>query len=228
MLNSEILEIIETSNAQGWVMEPEAKKIFSLAGIEVPCFKWAKGLEEALSFANHIGYPVVAKIVSPAIIHKSEKGGVIPNIKDGSHLHEVFSRFSLIDKFAGILIEERLEGVELIIGGKMDYQFGPIVLMGIGGTAAEIYRDTSLRMAPLKRRDVVSMVEGLKSHQLLQGFRGSRPINLEKLSSMMIAFSTLLMELKDHVESIDLNPVMCTEDNCIVADARIMLPLTQI
>lgn len=224
MLDTEILEIIDTSKVQGWVMEPKAKQIISLVGIEVPRFKWAKDLEEAVSFADHIGYPVVAKVVSPAVIHKSEKGGVIPHIKDETHLHEVFSRFSLIDKFAGILIEERLEGLELIIGGKMDYQFGPVVLMGIGGTAAEIYRDTSLRMAPLNERDVMSMVEGLEAHQLLKGFRGSEPINFDKLSLMMIGFSTLLMELKGHVESVDLNPVMCTEDNCIVADARIMLP----
>ena len=138
-------------------------------------------------------------------------------------LREVFSQFSRIDTFAGILVEEKLSGIELIIGGKMDCQFGPVVLFGMGGTAAEIYQDISLRMAPLSENDVRSMWMDLKSYPLLEGYRGSKGIHFGKLFDMMIVFSKLLMELEGQIESIDLNPVMCSPENCVVADARIIL-----
>jgi len=105
----------------------------------------------------------------------------------------------------------------------VDYQFGPVILLGLGGTGVEIYRDTSLRMAPLKPRDVEAMVQGLKAHQLLEGYRGSEPINLPELNGLLVRFSRLVMTLEGLVESIDLNPVMCTPQRCLIADARIML-----
>jgi acyl-CoA synthetase (NDP forming) len=122
-----------------------------------------------------------------------------------------------------MLVEEILTGMELIIGAKIDFQFGPIVILGIGGTAVEIYQDTSIRMAPLTPKDVLSMIKNLKAHRLIEGYRGSEPVNLNKLTEIVVTFSDLLMELEDVVESIDLNPVMCSSKKCIVADARIML-----
>jgi hypothetical protein len=95
--------------------------------------------------------------------------------------------------------------------------------LGIGGTAAEIYRDTILRMAPINQGDVEFMVRGLKAHRLLEGYRGSQPINLEGLTRLMILFSNLVMNLEPHIESIDLNPVICSSKRCVVADARIIL-----
>ena len=224
MLSREMQDILSAARVQGWVMEPEAKRLLSLAGIEVPGFKWATDVNEAVRFAGDIGYPVAAKVVSPAVIHKSDKGGVVPGIEDEGRLRDIFNRFSLIDRFAGMLVEEMVEGVELIIGGKMDFQFGPVVLLGIGGTEAEIYRDTSLRMAPLNHQDVNAMVGRLKARPLLEGYRGARPIDFQKLSQTVITFSNLLMDLEGHIESIDLNPVMCSSESCVVADARIMLP----
>jgi len=224
VLSREMQDILSAARVQGWVMEPEAKRLLSLAGIEVPGFKWATDVKEATRFAGDIGYPVVAKVVSPALIHKSDKGGVVPGIENKDQLRDTFSRFSLMDRFAGMLVEEMIEGIELIIGGKMDYQFGPVVLLGIGGTEAEIYRDATLRMAPLTAQDVTSMVMRLKARPLLEGYRGSKPIDLQKLSQTVITFSNLLMDLEGHIESIDLNPVMCSSESCVVADARIMLP----
>ena len=116
-----------------------------------------------------------------------------------------------------------ISGVELIIGAKIDYQFGPVILLGIGGTGVEIYRDTSLRMAPLEERHVKTMVKELRAHQLLEGYRGSEPISMGEVIRMMIAFSDLAMELEGMIESIDLNPVMCSASRCVVADARIIL-----
>ena len=223
MLKHDIADILRRSSEQGWVMEPDAKSIFSIAGIDVPRFTWAKDLESALSFAGGIGYPVVAKIVSPEVIHKSDVGGVVPNILDAGRLTEVFNSFSRMKGFAGVLVEEMLTGIELIVGAKVDYQFGPVMLLGIGGTSVEIYRDTSLRMVPLRASDIDSMIADLKAHQLLEGYRGSEPVNKEALRRMLLSFSELVMDLAETIESIDLNPVFCSATNCTVADARIML-----
>jgi len=223
MLVQAFQDILNASKGQGWIMEPEAKRLLSLVQVEVPLFKWTDDVDEAVFFAGKIGYPVVAKVVSPAVVHKSEHGGVVPRVGSEKELRHVFSQFSRVDSFAGILVEERLSGIELIIGGKMDYQFGPVVLLGMGGTAAEIYQDISLRMAPLNESDIRSMCMDLKSYPLLEGYRGSKGIHFGKLAEMMIVFSKLLMELEDRVESIDLNPVMCSPENCVVADARIIL-----
>lgn len=223
MLNKEISAILGASKEDGWVVEPRAKRILSVAGLAIPRFTWAKEWEETLVFVKETGYPVVAKIVSPLVIHKSDVGGVVTNINSDEVLKETFFRLSGFDGFSGILVEEMVEGVELIIGAKVDYQFGPVVLLGIGGTGVEIYHDTALRMAPLVPRDVEFMAGSLKARSLLEGHRGSKPVNMQDLSRMMVAFSSLAMELEDHITSIDLNPVMCSPEGCIVADARMML-----
>jgi hypothetical protein len=223
MLTTEIRDIMSASRELGWVLEPEAKRLSSLAGLDIPQFIWATGLEEAVRFAREIGYPVVAKIVSPHVLHKSDVGGVAVGIDSEVKLGETFHRFSQLNGFAGMLVEEMLSGVELIVGAKVDYQFGPVILLGIGGTGVEIYRDTSLRMAPLTQVDVESMVKALKAHQLLEGYRGSEPVNLTELTRMLMAFSDLVMGIEGLIESIDLNPVMCSSRRCVIADARIML-----
>ena len=223
MLNSEIQDILHASQKAGWVLEPEAKRLLSLVGMQVPRYSWAKTSREAAEFAADIQYPLVAKIVSPKVIHKSDAGGVTVGIKDKMQLLDTFNRYSAFEGFAGMLIEEMVIGLELIVGAKIDYQFGPVVLLGIGGTGVEIYQDTVIRMAPLSSTDSRSMVNGLKGSKLLKGYRGSDPVNIEQLTHLMLRFSELLMDLEDQIESIDLNPVKCTGEQCIVADARIML-----
>lgn len=223
MLMEEINNILDRAEKDGWVMEPEAKLIFSQTGINVPRFKWTNVLEEATDFASQIGYPVVAKVVSPRIIHKSDSGGVVTGIRDDEELRGVFHKFSRFDGFAGILVEETLKGHELIVGAKIDYQFGPIVLLGIGGVGVEIYKDTVLRMAPIEKANVYSMIANLRAHEILEGYRGSNSIHLDELCSMIAVFSEFVLKIEDRIESIDLNPVFCTSDKCIVADARIVL-----
>jgi succinyl-CoA synthetase beta subunit len=223
MLMKKIRGILSDSRELGWVLEPEAKRLFSLAGLDVPKFMWTREVGEAVRFAREVGYPVVAKVVSPRILHKSDAGGVVTGIDGDDKLTETFGRLSRLKGFAGVLVEEMLSGIELIVGAKIDYQFGPVILLGIGGTGVEIYRDTTLRMAPLKEKDIDSMLKDLKAHQLLEGYRGSEPVNLAKLNGMVVAFSSLVMELEGFIESIDLNPVLCSSKRCVVADARIML-----
>lgn len=223
MLMKEVRDIISSSKATGWVLEPEAKRLFSFLGLDVPRFVWAKKVEEAIQFAEEIGYPVVGKVVSPKLVHKSDKNGVEIGIDNDERLKEAFRRFSQIDGFAGMLVEEMISGIELIVGAKVDDQFGPVVLLGMGGTGVEIYKDVTLRMAPVALKDIESMIRCLKAHSLLEGYRGSKPVNLDELNRLLKTFSDFAMDLESLFESIDLNPVICSPKRCVIADARIML-----
>ena len=223
MLIREVQDILSSSKATGWVLEPDAKRLFSFLGLDVPRFVWARKVEEAIRFAEEIGYPVVGKVVSPKLVHKSEKNGVEIGIGNDEKLKKAFRRFSQMDGFAGMLVEEMISGIELIVGAKVDDQFGPVVLLGIGGTGVEIYKDVTLRMAPLALKDIESMIRCLKAHSLLEGYRGSKPVNVEELHRLLKTFSDFVMDLESLFESIDLNPVICSPTRCVVADARIML-----
>jgi acyl-CoA synthetase (NDP forming) len=223
MLKKEIRDILEKSKKWGWVLEPDAQKIFSLYGFKTPKYAVATKAAQAVSMARQIGYPVVAKIVSPDVVHKSDVQGVVVGIKDDETLVRTLARLSKIDGFVGMLIAEMAKGIELIVGAKNDFQFGPMILLGMGGVGVEIYKDVSLRMAPLKTRDADHMIQELTARKLLTGYRGSEPINLNALKKTIVTFSHLMMDMQDVVESVDLNPVMCTAKSCIVVDARIML-----
>lgn len=223
MLKGEILAILEDSRENGWVLEPDAKRILSIAGIDVPRFTWAKSFGEAAAFAREIGYPVVMKVVSPRAMHKTEFDGVVVGIDSDGKLKDAYGALSRIDGFEGVIVDEMLSGVELIVGAKNDSQFGPVILMGVGGVSVELYKDSAIRMAPLVEKDVGSMVRCLKAHEILEGFRGAEPVSLELLTKLLMSFSNLVMGIADQVESIDLNPVMCSSRRCAVADARILL-----
>jgi hypothetical protein len=223
MLTEDMRLIIDNARETGWVLEPDAKRLLFLAGLTVPDFVLAVTASEAVAAAQRIGYPVAAKVVSAKILHKSEAGGVAVGVPDASHLTDIFGKFSALEGFAGLLVEEMLPGSELIVGAKVDFQFGPVILLGMGGTGVEIYRDTVIRMAPVTEKDVQAMLAGLKGARLLQGYRGAEPISIPELIRLMLAFSALIMDLENDVESIDLNPVKCTGRRCVVADARIML-----
>ena len=223
MLTEEMRMIIDNGRDAGWILEPNAKRLLSLAGLAVPDFVLAATASEAIAAGQHIGYPLVAKVVSAQILHKSEAGGVVVGVPDASHLTDIFEKFSVLEGFAGLLVEEMLPGIELIVGAKVDFQFGPVILLGIGGTGVEIYQDTSIRMAPIAEKDVQAMLGSLKGVKLLHGYRGGEPANVPALIRLMLAFSNLVMDLENDIASIDLNPVKCTGSRCVVADARIML-----
>lgn len=223
MLTAEMQAILEAAEATGWILEPDAKRLLFLAGMTVPNYIVAQTSAEAVAAAEQIGYPVVAKVVSPAIVHKSDVGGVIVGIQNTEQLKQVFDKVSVLQGFSGLLVEEMLPGVELIVGATMDYQFGPVILLGIGGTGVEIYQDTVIRMAPITGRDIHEMLTCLKGQDLIKGHRGAEPVDIPELTRQMLSFSELVMDLGDHMTSIDLNPVKCTGNRCVVADARIML-----
>ena len=224
MLTPKIRAIMAESQEQGWILEPQAKQIFSSVGLTVPAFASVRTDQEAVRFAEKIGYPVVAKIVSPQVLHKSDVGGVVTAIDSEDNLKNVLARFRRMEGFVGMLIEEMVAGgIELIVGAKTDYQFGPVILLGMGGTAVEIYRDITLKMAPLNPSNVESMLKNLKAYKLLTGYRGKAPVNLDELRRLLITFSEVVMDMAEKIESIDLNPVICTATQCVIADARILL-----
>jgi acyl-CoA synthetase (NDP forming) len=223
MLKKEMDDLLQSAQTYGWVMEPFAKQLFALAGMDVPRFRWARSIDEAIPFARDVGYPVVMKIVSPQVVHKSDVGGVMVGISDDADLESAFNGMSKINGFAGVIVEETVQGVELIVGATIDDQFGPVVLLGIGGTTTEIYHDVGLAMAPLCESDVEKMIRSIKAIPLLEGFRGAERVNIDLLKKLVIKFSELVMDLGDTIESIDLNPVMCSSKRCVIADARIMV-----
>ena len=226
MLKTAISETLNSATESGWVLEPDAKHLLRTAGLKVPAFKVCPEVSEAIAWAGKIGYPVAAKVVSPKAMHKSELKGVVVGIGDDDALREAYKRFRRIDGFCGMPVESIAAGVEGIVGAKIDYQFGPIILLGMGGTAVEIYQDTAIRMAPLIERDVWSMVGSLKARRLLEGYRGSEAVSMEALVETMLTFSDLVLTLGERFESIDLNPVMCSAEDCIIVDARIVLATT--
>ena len=166
---------------------------------------------------------MVAKAVSKKILHKTECQAVVTGITTSRRLKKEMERLQGLEGCEAVLVEEMVQGLEVIVGAKNDFQFGPVVVFGIGGTSVEIYNDTAVRMAPLKPGDVFSMAASLKAKAILSGDRGKDGLNMEVLTYTLVRFSHLIMTLEKDMDSVDLNPVICTKDRCIIADARIIL-----
>ncbi|MDI6795517.1 MAG: acetate--CoA ligase family protein [Desulfatibacillaceae bacterium] len=223
MLPVEIKSILEKRAKDGWVPEHEAKAILKIAGVPLPSSAFAATRQQAMEKAAQIGFPVAAKVVSVKIVHKSDVGGVAINIKDKKALEDVWERFEKLEAFEGMVIDAMTPGLELFLGARDDEQFGPVVILGLGGTAVEIYQDIAIRMAPLEKDDVLSMIRELKGAQLITGYRGKPSVNLDALAKAVTAFSRLAMDMAGAFSSMDINPLMATPDGCAAVDARIIL-----
>jgi hypothetical protein len=203
-------------------MEPQAKKILRLCGLPTTRFHWVKQSRELSKKARDIGYPLVMKVVSKEIIHKTESGGVSVGIRDDDRLSKDFNKMASLPGFDGVIIEELAGGVELIVGSKYDDQFGTVIMAGLGGTSVEVYKDVVIRLAPIEKGDALKAVLSLKAAPLLQGYRGAEPVHLDKLSTLIVNFSKLAHGLSDTISSIDCNPVFCNSKCAVIADARFM------
>ncbi len=223
MLEKNSKKIIEKSKSSGWILEPDAKALMKLQGLDIPDFILTNSFEAADQFLKKSESPVVAKAVSKKILHKTEHQAVVTGIMSSDHLKSEMARLQQLPGCENILVEQMVQGIEVIIGAKNDFQFGPVIVFGIGGTSVEIYNDTAVRMAPLKPDDVLSMVESLKAKKIISGYRGMAGVNMEILTHLIVNFSLFVMELENDIESVDLNPVICTRDRCVIVDARIML-----
>ena len=212
------------------LMEPEAKRLCSEYGIPVPRFKLARSVEEAVGHAEEIGYPVVLKVVSPQVVHKTDVGGVVLNVSDAEQVRDAYSRVveNTLRKLpsaeiVGVLVEEQArEGVEVIVGAFKDEQFGQTVMFGLGGVFVEVLDDVSFRVAPVSEEDAEEMVREIRGYRILKGYRGRPPADLEAIKSIIVNVSRMVMELQE-IREVDLNPIYVYERGAVAVDVRVIL-----
>ncbi len=212
------------------LLEPEAKTICMEYGIPVTKFKVALNENEAAKYADEIGYPVVLKIVSPDIIHKSDAGGVIINLKNPAEVTDAYKKilenvkkYKADAKIVGLLVQEMApQSTETIVGAIKDPQFGQTVMFGLGGIFVEILKDVSFRIAPITPDDAKDMITELKAYPLLKGYRNTPPADIDALVNILCNTSRLVMD-NPEIKELDLNPVISYEKGAKTVDARIIL-----
>lgn len=215
-----------------YLPEDEAGKILKMYGLPVVPGEQANSPDEAASVAQDIGFPVVMKIISDDIIHKSDVNGVILNVSSGEEARSTFTKMT--EKVLQIMPEARIKGVriskmilsgeEVILGIKRDPSFGPIIMFGLGGVYVEVFRDVSFRVAPIDEIIADSMIKQIRSYKILNGIRGKMPRDIPAIRECLIRLSQLALECPQ-IKELDINPLIVLEENkgCYVADARIML-----
>jgi len=216
------------ANKHKVITEEQAKQILESYGIRVPPYALVKSEEEAVREAKRIGFPLVMKVVSPEILHKTDVGGVKVGIKSEQEVIETFR--SMYDRLAGkydvkgILLEKMVpQGIELIVGLQYDEQFGPVIMVGLGGIFTEVYRDVSFRMLPISKQDALDMLNELNGKKVLEGFRGSKPINKDMLAEALVSIGKLGIDMAAYYDSVDFNPIVVYPDDYAVVDAKIIL-----
>ncbi|HEY7228469.1 MAG TPA: acetate--CoA ligase family protein [Nitrososphaeraceae archaeon] len=224
-----IQNIVDSSKGNPKVItEESSKEILSEYGIRVPHYALVTNTDEAVQKSKEIGFPLVAKIVSADILHKTDVGGVKVGLNSEDEVKKTFDDmyYRLKEKFEvkGVLLEKMVpNGVELIIGLQNDSQFGPSIMVGLGGIYTELFKDVSFRVLPITKNDALKMLDSLKGKDILKGFRGSKPINMDLLSEAIVNIGTLGVDLAGKYESIDFNPVVIYPDSYFVVDAKIIL-----
>jgi len=221
-------EIIRKGGERGWLLEPEAKELCRNFGLSVGDWRVVKDSEGVKDAVAEFGFPLVMKIVSPDVLHKSDVGGVILNIDSEERAMRSFERIrEIADKggyrLEGILVERMAQqGIETIIGAKRDQQFGPVLMFGLGGIFVEVYKDVSFRVAPVSKDDALDMISELKAYPVLKGIRGRKPSDIDSLAEAIIKVSDIMMRIPQITE-IDLNPTIAYDVGYKIVDARILL-----
>jgi acetyl-CoA synthetase (ADP-forming) len=213
-----------------FLLEPEAKTVCMKRGIPVTKFKVAKSEVEAVKFAKEIGYPVVLKIVSPDIVHKSDVGGVVVGLKDAQEVRNAYKQIlknvkkhKKNAKIVGILVQEMApSSTEVIVGAIKDPQFGPALMFGLGGIFVEVLKDVTFRVAPITEDEACEMITEVKAYPLLRGYRNQPPADIEAIVKILLNTSKLVMEHQE-IKELDLNPIMVYEKGAKTVDARIIL-----
>lgn len=229
------LEVIAKARADGRnsLTEIEAKQVFSAYGLLVTSTKLAKTEDEAVKLAKEVGYPVVMKIVSPEILHKSDAGGVKVNVKDDAAVREAFATimknakaYNANANIHGIAVQEMAPwGTEVILGSTTDPTFGPTIMFGLGGIFVEVLKDVTFRVTPVSEEQAFEMLGEIRGAPILAGARGEAPRDKKALVETIMAYSTMILDLKDEIAESDANPVLVYEDGkgLKVVDARIIL-----
>jgi acetyl-CoA synthetase (ADP-forming) len=211
------------------LLEHEAKQLLRDFQIPVLAFEFCQTEEEVVRAASSMGFPVVLKIVSPQIVHKSEAGGVKLNIRNEEELNRAYAEmmasarnYDAQAEISGVLVSPFMTGAkELIVGSVEDPQFGPVVMVGLGGIFVEIFKDVSFGIAPLDMEEATEMLENLKAYPILEGTRGQQGLPVGEIASLIVNVSRLISE--QPILELDLNPVFCFPDQVLVADARVLL-----
>ena len=213
-------KIINGINENGYVSPDLVRQILSCAGIPLVPEMVSTSKEELIAFADHVGYPVVAKVVGP--VHKSDVGGVALNIRTPEHLALEFDRMMQIQDATGVMVQKMLKGTELFIGAKYEERFGHVVLCGLGGIFVEVLKDVSSGLAPLSYGEAFSMIHSLRGYKILKGTRGQQGINEQKYAEIIVRLSTLL-RFATEIKEMDINPLLADENDIVAVDARILI-----
>jgi len=222
-----ISPVLQDSNSPRVLIGKEALEFIRQEGIPIVSSEMVNNENEALQKVEKLGYPLVAKLISLAAIHKTEIKGVLMNINSDEELIKAVKTLkSIADQknihLKGIMLQPMLEGVELIIGLKRDPQFGPVVLLGLGGIYAEILKDFSVAIAPVSKDEAFEMIENLKTKDILQGARGNPPID-KKLLSEILSFISHLGVKRPDIKELDINPLIASSYTLKAVDCRVIL-----
>jgi acyl-CoA synthetase (NDP forming) len=210
--------------------EIEAKQMLEEAGIKCTDTRLARTKPEAVSASDEIGYPVVLKVSSVDISHKSDAGGVKVNLGSRTEVEEAFDEIMASCKAAcpdasieGVSVQSMATaGVEIIMGMSKDADFGPVVMFGLGGVLVEVLEDVAFRIVPIEKGDAAEMISEIQGHKLLEGYRGQDPVDIQCLEEMLVKLSDFVNRTPG-IEEIDMNPVFAYREGAVAVDARIVL-----
>lgn len=227
-----VKKILESVKSEGRkvLMEHEATEIFKAYGIVVPKEGVATSEVEVLKIARHVGYPVVLKIESPDIQHKTDAGAVILNLATAEDILKGYRKVIENSKkykpdadIRGVIVQHMMpKNREVIIGVSKDKQFGHVVMFGLGGIFVEVLKDVSFRIVPIEKEDAYSMIYEIRSHQMLCGVRGEKPSDVDALADIIIKISNLVSDFPE-IKELDINPVFVYEKGAVAVDALIVL-----
>jgi len=216
--------------SQNLLTEVESKELLRKAGIPVVEAKLARSKKEAVSLSREMGFPVVLKISSPDVVHKSDSGGVKLGLANAAQVGKAYSQ--IISSIRQAYPEARIDGVsvqtmappgvEVIVGMTKDPQFGPVLMFGLGGILVEVLKDVSFRIVPVSERDGREMIKEIKGYPLLQGYRGQKPASIPALEQLIVKVSQFV-EKNPQIKELDLNPIFAYPDRAVAVDARIIL-----
>lgn len=229
MKKNEILKLARKEN-RTQLTEIESKEWLKEAGIPVVEAKLARAKKEAVALSKSMGFPVVLKIVSPDIIHKSDSGGVKLNLKNATQVGNAYSeilasikKHNPVAKIHGVSVQKMARpGIEIIIGMTKDAQFGPVLMFGLGGVLVEVLKDVAFRIVPLAKRDAREMIREIKGYPLLEGYRGQEPADIEFLEDLILKVSDFVQN-NPEIKELDLNPIFAYKNGAIAVDARVIL-----
>jgi acyl-CoA synthetase (NDP forming) len=218
------------AKSQNLLTEVESKELLKEAGIPVVEAKLARSKKEAVAISKEMGFPVVLKISSPDVVHKSDSGGVKLGLANAAQVGKAYSEIvSSIKKtypeaqIEGVSVQRMAPpGVEVIVGMSKDPQFGPVLMFGLGGILVEVLKDVSFRIVPVTERDAREMIEEIKGYPVLQGYRGQKPASIPALEQLIVKVSQFV-EKNPQIKELDLNPIFAYPDKAVAVDARIIL-----